>query len=75
MEKQLILFGAQYLYLVIVALLSGGLHIFSQSKELRFKLFISLVISFPSGLYSSRKSEASFLRVLETISFFREFRR
>ena len=45
MEKQLILFGAQYLYLVTVVL--AGVFIYSQSKELRFKLFISLVISFP----------------------------
>lgn len=45
MEKQLILFGAQYLYLVIVVL--AGVFIYLQSKELRFKLLISLVISFP----------------------------
>ncbi len=45
MEKQLILFGAQYLYLVIAVL--AGIFIYSQSKELRLKLLISLVIAFP----------------------------
>ena len=45
MEKQFILFGAQYLYLVIVVL--SGIFIYSRPKELRLKLFLSLVIAFP----------------------------
>lgn len=45
MERQLILFGAQYLYLVIAVFV--GIFIYWQSKELRFKLLISLIIAFP----------------------------
>lgn len=45
MEKQFILFGAQYLYLVIAVL--SGIFIYSRPKELRLKLFLSLVIAFP----------------------------
>lgn len=45
MEKQFILFGAQYLYLVIVVL--SGIFMYSRPKELRLKLFLSLVIAFP----------------------------
>lgn len=45
METQLILFGAQYLYLVI-AVLAGGF-VFSRPKEFRLKLLIALIIAFP----------------------------
>lgn len=45
MEKQFILFGAQYLYLIIA--LSVGIFVYSRPKELRLKLFLSLVIAFP----------------------------
>lgn len=45
MEKQFILFGAQYLYLVIAVL--SGIFMYSRPKELRLKLFLSLVIAFP----------------------------
>ncbi|MBP7811315.1 MAG: phosphatase PAP2 family protein [Candidatus Moranbacteria bacterium] len=45
MAKQLILFGAQYLYLVIAVL--AGIFVFSRPKELRLRLLISLVIAFP----------------------------
>lgn len=45
MEKQLVLFGAQYLYLFIVIL--TGVFVYSRPKELRLKLLISLVIAFP----------------------------
>ena len=45
MEKQFILFGAQYLYLAIAVL--SGIFIYSRPKELRLKLFLSLIIAFP----------------------------
>lgn len=45
MEKQLILFGAQHLYLAIA--ISAGIFVYSRPKELRLKLLLSLVIAFP----------------------------